>query len=36
MRSRPFLAAVTPDGRRLYVPNHDSGTISVVDTATVR
>jgi molecular chaperone DnaK len=34
MRSRPFLAAVTPDGRRLYVPNHDSGTISVVDTAT--
>ena len=34
MRSRPFLAAVTPDGRQLYVPNHDSGTISVVDTAT--
>lgn len=34
MRSRPFLAAVTPDGRRLYVPNHDSGTISIVDTAT--
>ena len=34
MRSRPFLAAVTPDGRQLYVPNHDSGTVSVVDTAT--
>jgi len=34
MRSRPFLAAVTPDGRRLYVPNHDSGTIAVVDTTT--
>ena len=34
MRSRPFLAAVSPDGRRLYVPNHDSGTIEVVDTAT--
>lgn len=34
VRTRPFLAAVTPDGRRLYVPNHDSGTVSVIDTAT--
>ncbi len=34
VRTRPFLAAVTPDGKRLYVPNHDSGTISVIDTAT--
>ncbi|MBV9923135.1 MAG: protein kinase [Pseudonocardia sp.] len=32
--TRPFLAAVTPDDKRLYVPNHDSGTISVIDTAT--
>ncbi len=34
VRTRPFLAAVTPDGKRLYVPNHDSGTISVIDTST--
>jgi YVTN family beta-propeller protein len=34
VRTRPFLAAITPDGRQLYVPNHDSGTVSVVDTAT--
>ncbi len=34
VRTRPFLAAVTPDGKRLYVPNHDSGTVSVIDTAT--
>ncbi|WP_316689150.1 Hsp70 family protein [Pseudonocardia sp. H11422] len=34
VRTRPFLAAVTPDGKRLYVPNHDSGTVSVVDTST--
>jgi YVTN family beta-propeller protein len=32
--TRPFLAAVTPDGTRLYVPNHDSGTVSVIDTRT--
>jgi YVTN family beta-propeller protein len=30
--SRPFLAAVTPDGTWLYVPNHDTNSISVVDT----
>jgi YVTN family beta-propeller protein len=36
VRTRPFLAAVTPDGRQLYVPNHDSGTVSVVDTAALR
>ncbi len=30
----PYLAAVTPDGTQLYVPNHDSGTVSVIDTAT--
>ena len=34
VRTRPFLAAVTPDGRQLYVPNHDSGSVSVIDTAT--
>jgi YVTN family beta-propeller protein len=34
VRTRPFLAAVTPDGSRLYVPNHDSGTVSVIDTGT--
>jgi YVTN family beta-propeller protein len=33
VRTRPYLAAVTPDGKELYVPNHDSGTVSVVDTA---
>ncbi|MEU4236198.1 Hsp70 family protein [Actinoplanes sp. NPDC026619] len=32
VRTRPFLAAVTPDGRRLYVPNHDSHTVTVIDT----
>jgi YVTN family beta-propeller protein len=34
VRTRPYLSAVTPDGQRLYVPNHDSGTISVIDTGT--
>jgi YVTN family beta-propeller protein len=34
VRTRPYLSAVTPDGTRLYVPNHDSGTISVIDTGT--
>jgi molecular chaperone DnaK len=34
VRTRPYLAAVTPDGTKLYVPNHDSGTVSVIDTAT--
>jgi YVTN family beta-propeller protein len=33
VRTRPYLGAVTPDGRRLFVPNHDSGSISVIDTA---
>ncbi|HEY0814737.1 MAG TPA: serine/threonine-protein kinase [Pseudonocardia sp.] len=31
---RPFALDVTPDGKRVYVPNHDSGSISVIDTAT--
>ncbi len=34
VRTRPYLSATTPDGQRLYVPNHDSGTISVIDTGT--
>ena len=34
VRTRPYLSAVTPDGQRLYVPNHDSGTVSVIDTGT--
>jgi YVTN family beta-propeller protein len=32
VRTRPFLAAVTPDGGWLYVPNHDTHTVSVIDT----
>jgi YVTN family beta-propeller protein len=36
VRTRPFRAAVTPDGRLLYVPNHDSGTVSVIDTQTLK
>jgi YVTN family beta-propeller protein len=32
VRTRPFLAAVTPDGNWLYVPNHDTHTVSVIDT----
>ena len=31
---RPFALDVSPDGKRVYVPNHDSGSISVIDTAT--
>ena len=31
--TRPYLAAVTPDGKWLYVPNHDTNSISVIDTA---
>jgi YVTN family beta-propeller protein len=31
---RPYLPAVSPDGKRLYVPNHDVAAVSVVDTAT--
>lgn len=29
----PYAIAVSPDGRQLYVPNHDANLISVVDTA---
>ncbi len=32
--ARPYLPAVTPDGKRLYVPNHDIASVSVIDTAT--
>jgi YVTN family beta-propeller protein len=32
--ARPYVPAVTPDGKRLYVPNHDIGSVSVIDTAT--
>lgn len=31
VETRPFLAAVTPDGAWLYVPNHDTHTVSVID-----
>ena len=34
MASRPFVPAVTPDGSRVYVPNHDTGNIAVIDTRT--
>jgi YVTN family beta-propeller protein len=30
----PYALAVSPDGRQVYVPNHDVNLISVVDTAT--
>ncbi|HEX2074409.1 MAG TPA: Hsp70 family protein [Geodermatophilus sp.] len=33
VQTRPFASDVTPDGSRLFVPNHDSGTVSVIDTA---
>jgi YVTN family beta-propeller protein len=33
VRTRPYLGAVNLDGSRLFVPNHDSGSISVIDTA---
>lgn len=29
------IAPVTPDGRRLYVPNHESNPVTVIDTATM-
>lgn len=32
--ARPYLPAVSPDGKRLYVPNHDIASVSVIDTAT--
>ncbi|MDT7712504.1 MAG: hypothetical protein QOG46_1193 [Pseudonocardiales bacterium] len=31
--ARPFLPAVTPDGKRLFIPNHDIAAVSVIDTA---
>ncbi|MBB2944647.1 YVTN family beta-propeller protein [Actinoplanes lutulentus] len=31
VRTRPYLAAVTPDGNWLYVPNHDGHTVTVID-----
>ncbi|MGB7795126.1 MAG: Hsp70 family protein [Pseudonocardiaceae bacterium] len=31
--ARPFLPAVSPDGKLLYVPNHDIASVSVVSTA---
>lgn len=34
VHTRPFLAAVAPDGKRVYVPNHDTGTVSVIDATT--
>ena len=27
----PVPGAVSPDGKRVYVPNHDTGTVSVID-----
>jgi YVTN family beta-propeller protein len=33
VHTRPFLAAVSPDGKRVFVPNHDTGTVSVIDAA---
>ncbi|HET9253964.1 MAG TPA: Hsp70 family protein [Pseudonocardiaceae bacterium] len=32
--ARPFLPAVTADGKRLFVPNHDVAAVSVIDTGT--
>jgi YVTN family beta-propeller protein len=34
VHTRPFLAAVSRDGKRIYVPNHDTGTVSVIDAVT--
>jgi YVTN family beta-propeller protein len=31
---RPFALVVSPDGSKVYVPNHDSGGITVIDAAT--
>ena len=33
---RPWNMALTPDGARLYVANGRSGTVSVIDTASLR
>jgi YVTN family beta-propeller protein len=32
--TRPFLAAVSPDGSLIYVPNHDTDQVSVIDAET--
>jgi cation/acetate symporter len=32
--ARPYLAAVTRDGKRLYIPNHDTASLSVISTDT--
>ena len=32
--TNPYAAAVTPDGQRLYVPDHGSQNLSVIDTRT--
>jgi YVTN family beta-propeller protein len=32
--ARPYLPAVSPDGKRLFVPNHDIAAVSVIDTST--
>jgi YVTN family beta-propeller protein len=32
--ARPFLPALTPDGKRLFIPNHDIAAVSVIDTNT--
>jgi len=32
--ARPFLPAVAPDGKRLFVPNHDTASVSVISTDT--
>ena len=29
----PYGVAVAPDGRQVYVPNHDANLVSVIDTA---
>jgi YVTN family beta-propeller protein len=34
VETRPFLSAVSPDGKWIYVPNHDTNNVSVIDTAT--
>jgi YVTN family beta-propeller protein len=34
VQTRPFLSAVSPDGKSIYVPNHDTDNVSVIDTST--
>jgi YVTN family beta-propeller protein len=33
-QQHPYALAASPDGERVYVPNHDSGGVSVIDTRT--